>query len=181
MRIISGKYKGSKLKGFDIEGTRVTMDRVKESVLGMVQFQIKDTVVLDLFCGSGSIGLEFLSNGAKCCYFVDNNPKVIDILNENINKLKITEKYVIWNKDYNIALKSLEKTKFDIIYLDPPYKSNKINKALRKIAEYDLLNDNGLIICEYEDEFIEKNSFELIKEKKYGNKFIKIYKKPRTK
>ncbi len=177
MRIISGKYKGSKLKGYDIEGTRPTMDRVKESILGMVQFYLKDTVVLDLFCGSGSIGLEFLSNGAKTCYFVDNNLKVINILKENIDKLRVSENCFIYNKDYNAALKGFNGTKFDIIYLDPPYKLNVINKTLRKIIENDLLNDDGIVICEYENQIIENNSYELIKEKKYGSKIVRIYKK----
>ena len=78
MRIISGKYKNKKLIGFDIEGTRPTMDRVKESVFGMIQNYLKNSVVLDLFAGSGSIGIEALSNGSSKCYFVDNsNLKVV--------------------------------------------------------------------------------------------------------
>ncbi len=80
MRVISGKYKGKKLIGFDIDGTRPTMDRVKESLFGIIQNKIKDSIVLDLFAGSGSLGIEALSNGAKMCYFVDNNIELINII-----------------------------------------------------------------------------------------------------
>ena len=81
MRVISGKYKGKNLIGFDIDGTRPTMDRVKESLFGIIQNYIKDSVILDLFAGSGSLGIEALSNGASNCYFFDNNI-------QHINKIK---------------------------------------------------------------------------------------------
>ena len=84
MKIISGKYKGKKIKGYDIEGTRPTMDRVKESIFGIIQGYVKDSVVLDLFAGSGSLGLEAISNGAKKLVLIDNNKKVCDVLKENI-------------------------------------------------------------------------------------------------
>ena len=80
MRIISGKYKGKKLDGFDIEGTRPTMDRVKESLFGIIQNNLKDSICLDLFAGSGSLGIEALSNGASACYFVDKNKQILNIL-----------------------------------------------------------------------------------------------------
>ena len=91
MRIISGKYKGRKLKGYDIEGTRPTMDRVKESIYGIIQGYVKDSIVLDLFAGSGSLGLEAISNGALKLILIDNNKKVTDILKENIKSLFICE------------------------------------------------------------------------------------------
>ena len=83
MRVISGKYKGKNLIGFDIDGTRPTMDRVKESLFAMIQGYIKNSVALDLFAGSGSLGIEALSNGASGCYFVDNNKELIDIIKQN--------------------------------------------------------------------------------------------------
>ena len=83
MRIISGKYKGKKLKGFNIEGTRPTMDRVKESLFGMIQTYIPGSIVLDLFAGSGALGLEAISNGAKKCYLIDNNQIAIQTIKEN--------------------------------------------------------------------------------------------------
>ena len=170
MRVISGKYKGRKLKGFDILGTRPTMDRVKESLFGIIQNYITDKTCLDLFAGTGALGIEALSMGAKECYFVDNNSEAIHILKENTNNMD--NAYII-NSDYKKYLKET-KNKFDIIFLDPPYKNKLLNKALRIIDEYDLLNENGLVICEYEDEDPVTN-LNLIKEKKYGDKHIKIF------
>ena len=85
MRVISGKYKGKKIDGFDIEGTRPTQDRVKESLFGIIQNDIADSICLDLFAGSGNLGIEALSNGASECYFIDNNSKCIDIIKKNLN------------------------------------------------------------------------------------------------
>lgn len=173
MRVISGKHKGKKLEGFNLEGTRPTMDRVKESLFGSIQNYIKNSVVLDLFAGSGSLGIEALSNGASICYFVDNSNDAINIIKRNLvgidnaNIIKNDyEKSLIYFKDKNI--------KFDIIFIDPPYKLNLINNSINKILEYDLLNKNGLIVCEYESEIINCN-LKLIKEKRYGTTYIKIY------
>lgn len=179
MRIISGKYKGRKVEGYTIDGTRPTMDRVKESVLGMIQTKIDDSICLDLFTGSGSVGIEFLSNGAKKCYFVDNNYKVIETLNNNMKALKVDNEYEIIKNNFENALKDFKNRniKFDIVFLDPPYKLNYINPAISLIKEYDLLNNNGIIICEYENEEINVNEYELFKERKYGSKKINIYKK----
>ena len=175
MRVISGKYKGKNLIGFNIDGTRPTMDRVKESLFGIIQNYIKDSIVLDLFAGSGSLGIEALSNGASSCYFFDNNIELVNIIKKNtigINGVQIMK------SDYKNSLEILKNSniKFDIIFLDPPYKLNLINDCLNKIYKYNLLNDSGIIVCEYEDENIITNDFELIKEKKYGSKNIKIYK-----
>ena len=89
MKVISGILKGRNIKGYDIVGTRPTMDRVKESLFAMIQEDIRDSVVLDLFAGSGSLGIEAISNGAEYSYFVDNNIEVIKVLNENINNFNI--------------------------------------------------------------------------------------------
>ena len=173
MRVISGKYKGKKLIGFDIDGTRPTMDRVKESLFGMIQNYIKDSVVLDLFAGSGSLGIEALSNDAKEVYFVDNNIKLINIIKENTKDISGAN---IIKSDYMNALSSLKDKKFDVIFLDSPYKLNLINDCLNKIFEYNMLSDEGIIICEYENENINNANFNIIKEKKYGSKNIRIYK-----
>ena len=172
MRIISGKYKGKKILGFDIEGTRPTMDRVKESLFGMIQDKIKDSICLDLFAGSGSLGIEALSNGAKKCIFVDNGKVVLNVLEKNLSGI---DDYILIKDDYIKALNKIDE-KLDIVFLDPPYKLNLISKAIGEILKRDLLNDNGIIICEYESEVI-NCSLDIIKEKKYGNKFIRIYKK----
>jgi len=178
MRIISGKYKGRIIDGYNMIGTRPTMDRVKESIIAMIQNKIKESICLDLFAGSGSIGLELLSNGASTCYFVDNNKKVIDTIKSSINKIKIEEQYYLILNDFNKALKDFKdkNIKFDIIFLDPPYQNNYIQKSLEQILEYGLLKSGGIIICEYEFEQFECD-LEVYKERKYGSKKIIIYKK----
>lgn len=177
MRVISGKYKGSNIIGFDIEGTRPTMDRVKESLFASIQNYIKNSVVLDLFAGSGSLGIEAISNGCKSCYFVDKNPELIRIINKNISNIKIKEEVTIIKDDYNNALLNFKNNniKFDIIILDPPYKLNLINDCIKKIKEYKLLNNKGIIVCEFESEKLIDNGLEIIKEKRYGNKNVVIY------
>lgn len=171
MRVISGKYKGKNLKGFDIDGTRPTMDRVKESLFGIIQNYIPDSICLDLFAGSGSLGIEALSNGAKVCYFNDSNKEMIKILKENLNNI---ENYSVSTKDYISFLNEVN-VKFDIIFLDPPYKMNLINKSIDIIIDRDLLNKTGIIVCEYENEEINCD-LKIIKEKQYGSKKIIIYK-----
>ena len=173
MRIISGKYKGKKLNGFNIEGTRPTMDRVKESLFGMIQTYIPGSTVLDLFAGSGALGLEAISNGAQKCYLIDNNPSSIKIIKENSKNFD--EDLEIINTDYKKFLKTTEE-KFDIIFLDPPYRENQMDKALRIIEERELLNENGIVVCEYEMAS-PKTNLKLIKEKSYGPKKIKIFEK----
>lgn len=176
MRIISGKYKGKKLIGFDIDGTRPTMDRVKESLFASIQDKIKDSIVLDLFAGSGSLGIEAISNGSKEVYFIDNNIELINIIKSNTKDMN--DKIHIMKSDYKVVLELFKNSniKFDIIFLDPPYKLNLINDCLNKIVEYNLLNKNGIIVCEYENEDIYNLDLDLIKEKKYGSKNVKIYK-----
>lgn len=176
MRVIAGIYKGKKLDGFDILGTRPTMDRVKESMIASIQNYIPDATVLDLFAGSGSIGIEMLSNGAKSCYFCDNNQIAINTINKNT--LNMNEDIHIIKKDYQLALKEFkDKNKFDIIFLDPPYDLYLINDCLNKIYEYNLLTEKGIIVIEYETEKIITKNYEILKEKQYGNKFIMILKK----
>lgn len=179
MRIISGKYKGKQVDGFNIEGTRPTMDRVKESLVAMIQNKIEDSTCLDLFSGSGSVGLELLSNGAKKCIFSDSNPKVIEILKKNFNKLGILDDAQFFNSDFRKVLEKMKnnQVKFDIIFLDPPYEMNFITPSLKLINDYNLLNDDGIVICEYENENIDFSNYEIYKERKYGSKNVLILKK----
>ena len=175
LRIISGKYKGKNIIGYDIEGTRPTQDRVKESLFAIIQEEIIDSIVLDLFAGSGNLGIEALSNGASKCYFVDNNYKCCDAIKKNTSGI---DNCVILNKDYDNALSYFKDNniKFNIIFLDPPYGLDCLDAILNKIIKYNLLEEDGLVICEYEyDNFKEYSNLELIKDKKYGYKNIKIY------
>ena len=173
MHIISGKYRGKKLKGFEVDGTRPTMDRVKESLFGMIQSYVGDSRILDLFAGSGALGLEAISNGAREAYLVDNNIEAIKVIRDNIKNMDDDIKVI--KSDYKKFLKETN-GKFDIIFLDPPYRKGLMGKALRVIEERDLLNEGGLVVCEYEyDDF--KTNLDLFKEKSYGFKKIKIFKR----
>ena len=180
MKVISGILKGRKIDGYDIDGTRPTMDRVKESLFAMIYDYIKDSTVLDLFAGSGNLGIEAISNGAKQCYFIDNNKEVIKVLNKNINNLNIGSYSKIllsdWKKFLNEA--SEKKLKFDIIFVDPPYAYDVYEKILDKVSTLNLLNDNGIIVLEHSNLKLKDtyNNLTLYKLKKYGNKSVNIYK-----
>ena len=173
MRVISGKYKGKKLQGFNIEGTRPTMDRVKESLFAIIQNKIPKSVCLDLFAGSGALGIEALSMGASHCDFIDHNKEALRII--TLNTTGINESLNIINSDYKKYLKTTNK-KYNIIFLDPPYQAKILNKAIKFIEEYDLLKNDGIVVCEYEEE-IPITNLKLICEKNYGSKKIKIFEK----
>lgn len=179
MRVISGKYKRIELKGFNIDGIRPTMDKVKEAIFAMIQDYIPDSVCLDLFAGTGSLGIEALSNGAKHVYFNDEMKDAINIIKFNIDKIKDTNSTIICS-DYTSTIKKFgeNKIKFDIIFLDPPYGKIKIKTVIAQIIKYDILNSGGVIVCEYEDEILEENYdyLNLIKYRKYGRTYISIYK-----
>ena len=181
MKIISGFLKGRTIQGFNIEGTRPTMDRVKESLFGIIQSYINDSTCLDLFAGSGNLGFEAISNGSKLCYFNDKNIKCINIIKKNINLFNIEKKTKLLNLDYNKCINYLKENniKLDVIFLDPPYKNTYLNEIIEKIVNYELLNEDGIIVCEVEQNYLNEtfDDLEKIKERKYGDKFIIIYKK----
>ena len=180
MRIISGKYKGKRID-LNIEGTRPTMDRVKESIFSTIQNYIDESIVLDLFSGTGNLGIEAISNGANKCYFNDFNKKACNDIINTIKNFKIEDKTIVLNKDYKDALLLFKNNsiKFDLVFLDPPYKNRIIEEIIDIILKYDLLNENGLIICEYEYDKLELNNILLkeIKDKKYGSKKVTILKR----
>jgi len=180
MKVISGSLKGRKIEGYNIDGTRPTMDRVKESLFASIQDYIKDSIVLDLFAGSGQLGIEAISNGAKRSYFIDNNNEVIKILKKNIINLNIQDKSIIILSDWKKTLNefSNKNIKFDLIFVDPPYDYDVYEKILNKVSELNLLNKDGLIILEHHNlKFKETyGKLTLYKEKNYGNKSINIYK-----
>ena len=180
MKVISGTLKGRKIEGYNIAGTRPTMDRVKESLFATIQNNIKESVVLDLFAGSGQLGIEAISNGAKTCYFIDNNREVIKILNQNISNLNIKSNSKVLLSDWKKSLNefSNQNIKFDLIFVDPPYDYNVYEKILDKVSTLNLLNENGLIILEHANLKLKTsyNNLSLYKEKKYGNKSVNIYK-----
>ena len=180
MKVISGIYKGRNIEGFYVDGTRPTMDRVKESLFSTIQNYIKDSIVLDLFAGSGNLGIEALSEGAKEAYLVDYNKKAINVIKKNIDNIKISNCTVL-NMDYKKSLEHFKQNniKFNLIFLDPPYKTDYIEKALSLINENDLLDSSGIIVCESNslDKIVYSEDYTKIKEKKYGDKYIVIIKK----
>lgn len=178
MKIISGKHKGKVIKGYDIVGTRPTMDRVKESLFAMIQDYVRESFVLDLFSGTGNLGIEALSNGASFCYFNDLNKKCTTLISKVLEEINEKDSSKVLNMDYKKALECFKENsvKFDLIFLDPPYKKNILNDVVKYIYDNGLLNENGLIVCEVDDLYLDIDYLEKIKEKKYGNKYIIIYK-----
>ncbi len=150
MRIISGLNRGTKLNTLEGIDTRPTLDRVKEALFSKINYELVDSKILDLFSGSGSLALESISRGAKKAYLCDSSFKAINIIKQNIKKTRTEDKTVVLHKDYIKALEELklDNVKFDIIFLDPPYKTNYNIKSIDLILKYDLLENNGKIIIE---------------------------------
>ncbi len=177
MRIISGNLKGRQLKKYDIEGTRPTMDRIKESLFSIIQDKIEGSVVLDLFAGSGSLGFESISNGANFCYFNDSNARCVESIERAAKEFEVTDFVFISNFKYEKALEYYlnNKIKFDLIFLDPPYNLDIIDEVLESVYLKDLLNKGGIIVCEVSKRIDKFNKISIIKEKKYGDKYIIIF------
>lgn len=166
MRIISGKFKGKQLLENKFDHIRPTTDKVKQAIFTKFQFDIASSRVLDLFCGTGALGIEAISRGASEVIFVDLNEKSVMLTKKNLESIKSNAK--VYKCDAEKAVE-LVKGKFDFILLDPPYQSGLYEKILKKIAEYDILRDDGVIICEHAKE----NSFDwapfsVSDEKNYG-------------
>lgn len=154
MRIIAGKNKGTKL--YTLEGddiTRPTLDRVKEALFNIIMPKLNGSIILDLFAGSGALGIEALSRGANKVVFCDNSPKAVNIIKNNVSKTRNEEKSQIIHKDYKKCLDYLseKKIKFNIIFLDPPYKTNYIDESINIILEKNLLDEDGTIIIETDE------------------------------
>lgn len=150
MRIISGTSRGSRLVTLEGTETRPTLDRVKEPLFSIIQMHIKDARVLDLFAGSGALGLETLSRGAESAVFSDISDKAINVIKQNAEKTKLAEKAIVLKGSYEQILKQMksENKEFDLIFLDPPYKSGLLEDAIKKILEYNLLAKEGIVIIE---------------------------------
>lgn len=179
MQIITGKYRARKLQAVNFEGTRPTLARVKESVFNLIFDKIADSVVLDLFAGSGAFGAECISRSAKKVYFVDKEQEAIKTI--KVNTKNMVEDFEVINSDYQNALLSFKNRgiKFDLVYLDPPYKSNYALDALSKLDEYDLLNQDATIVVEHEfqnDLQNLKECYIIKKSKKYGIAFVDVLK-----
>tara|TARA_Y100001935_G_scaffold244386_1_gene236767 strand:+ start:726 stop:1286 length:561 start_codon:yes stop_codon:yes gene_type:complete len=154
MRIISGKYKGKKLLLPKDKNTRPLKDLVKVSIFNLldhskkIKKKLEDSSILDLFSGSGSFGIECLSRGSKFVYFFENYAGAINILEKNLSLFKNEKKFEIFKIDCFKFFNSYQKInkKFDIIFLDPPYKEKRVNELIEKIIENKILNPDGIII-----------------------------------
>ena len=187
MRIISGKARGTKLFTLEGENTRPTLDRVKESIFNIIQNEIEGAKVLDLFAGSGAIGLEFLSRGAETVALCDNSKEAINIIKKNIEKTHMEQQAKVFNMDFEKCLEELKNEQFDIIYLDPPYDTDYVKKSLIKIIQLNITKEECLIIIETDDEQriqkqIKELEVEIVDKRKYGRAtiiFLSLKSEPR--
>ena len=181
MRVISGKARGLKLNTPKNDDVRPTTDRVKESLFNMINSYIMDSDILDLFAGTGSLGIECLSRGANQCIFVDNSKESINIVKSNIKKARVENESIVLNLDFKSAINSLslKNKQFDVIFMDPPYYKNMFSDALSAVDNNNLLKEDGIIVVEHDtvDKFPD-NMGRLYKsrEKKYGNTTLTFYK-----
>ena len=181
MRIIAGRARGRKLIPPETMETRPTLDRVKEAMFSIIQGHIMDAEVLDVFAGTGSLGLEAASRGAKEVYLVDKSNVTFPLLKENIENLKFEDFCIPLNMDSYDALKMLSKKGkvFNIIFIDPPYCKEMIPEAMKIIEENGLLDKEGIIVTKIDsiEEIYEGyKDIKLSKSKKYGNTTVCIYK-----
>lgn len=179
MRVISGSLKNRKINGFDLVGTRPTMDRVKESLFAIIQGRVRNSICLDLFSGSGNLGIEAISEGASHVFLADSNRKAVQVIQKNICEFGIESQCTVINLDYKKTLESLKNQKFDIIFLDPPYQTDYIEKSIELITKFDLLEEEGIIVCESDsiNRVIYPKAYQVLRNKKYGDKFIVILEK----
>lgn len=177
MRVISGSARGLNLLSPDGMSTRPTTDRVKEAMFNIIQTKIPCDKVLDLFSGSGALGIEALSRGCRKCVFVENDLTSFGIINKNIEKARLSDKSELYRQDAFLYLEKCQE-KFNIIFLDPPYNKGFLDKIFLKIKNNNLLSDDGIIVVEteYNGETPECNDFLCINSKKYGKTMVLIYK-----
>jgi len=179
MRVITGKARGVQLKTPEGMATRPTADRVKEALFSIIQFDVPNAKVLDLFGGTGQLGIEALSRGAKSAVFVDAGEPACRLIRENLKGTKLEADATVIRSDYLAYLKRC-KEKFDIIFLDPPYAEVFLENALKCIAEIDILQSGGIIIAERpvgKELPWELEGFTRSKDYKYGTVLLTVYRK----
>ncbi|MBE7074362.1 MAG: 16S rRNA (guanine(966)-N(2))-methyltransferase RsmD [Clostridiales bacterium] len=165
MRVIAGKYKGKPLRSPQSDNIRPTGDKVKQALFTKLQFFVVGSNVLDLFCGSGALGIEALSRGANKVVFVDKDRRSIMLTKDNLKS--VNENQVVLNCNYDVALAKLDQ-KFDLILVDPPYASGVYNNVLSLVYQHNLLSDNGYIVCEHPNDMIIDSNFIIVDQKRYG-------------
>jgi len=177
MRIIAGELKGRKLETLKGNDVRPTGDKVKEAIFSMIDAHLDESVVLDLFSGTGNLGLEALSRGAKMCYFGDNRPDSIKITKANIEYCNVQESSKVIAGSFEKVLAKLPE-KVDVIFLDPPYDKGFLTACFEKIREFEVLNEGGIIVAEHglnEKQPDVASGFTKIKEKRYGTVWVSLF------
>ena len=179
MRVITGKARGINLKTPEGLQTRPTTDRVKEALFSVIQFDVPTAKVLDLFGGTGQLGIEALSRGAKWAVFVDESEKACKLIRENLKRTHLEQEGTVLRSDYLAYLRRCTE-KFDIILLDPPYAEVFLENALKCITEIDILETGGIIVTERpvgKELPYEFEGYTRSKDYKYGNTLITLYRK----
>lgn len=179
MRIIAGIRKGMPLLAPKGLNTRPTLDRVKESVFGILQFELEGKTVLDLFAGSGGLGLEALSRGAKFCVFNDQARESAEVVRRNVEKLKFDEVSAVYSLDSFVLLKKAaqEGYRFDIVFLDPPYGAVILEKTMGEMLSLGLLNDGFTIVAEHSPKAppMPVQGFYLRDNRRYGDVVVSFF------
>lgn len=168
MRVITGTARGRRLITLEGEDVRPTTDRVKEALFSIIQFEIEGRKILDLFAGSGQLGIEALSRGAKSAVFVDLSKKSVDVVKQNLESTGLGKNAIVLNTD-SIAFAASRADRYDVAFLDPPYRTGLLQKALPLTAN--IMNEGGVIVCEapFDEELPETaGNFKMTKEYKYG-------------
>ena len=179
MRVITGTARGVQLKTPDGMTTRPTADRVKEALFSIIQFEIPGARVLDLFGGTGQLGIEALSRGAKSAVFVDAGEPACKLIRENLKRTRLEQQGSVVRSDYLQYLNRCRE-QFDIILLDPPYAEVFLENALKQIPEIDILQSDGIIVAERplgKELPWEFQGYERLKDYKYGKTLLTIYRK----
>ena len=182
LRVISGKSRGLKLNTPENMDIRPTTDRVKEAMFNIISPYIYGSNILDLFAGSGALGVEALSRGAELCYFVDSSKTSMNVTKSNIKKARLEDGAVTINSSYEKAIDRIlmNKVKFDVIFVDPPYYEGYFIDVIKKIDSTDILKDDGIIVVEHDvkTEIPEEiGRIYISKEKKYGKTMVTIMSK----
>ena len=180
MRVIAGKARGLTLNTIDGDSTRPTRDMVREAIFSILAFKIPDCNFLDLFSGSGAMGIEAISRGAKSATFIDINPECIKVISKNIEKAKFLEYSKVYNTDYKNAIKKFGNHSFDIVFVDPPYNKEMGIDAITRLSENDILSDGGVIILETDTNEIvpdEIGRYEKFNYKRYGRNILSFFRR----